>query len=80
MLSVCASLGVGFRAHVKSHKTLELSKLMVGDGLQGYEVPANFVVSTVAEAEGLVGYVREQQEMGREASVCGPTILPHRKT
>jgi D-serine deaminase-like pyridoxal phosphate-dependent protein len=64
MLQVCKKLAVGFRAHVKSHKTLELSKLMVGkDG------PAQFIVSTIVEAENLGPYVLEVQKEGREASV-----------
>lgn len=70
MLHICAKLGVGFRAHVKSHKTLELSKMMVGDGLPGFEsTPAQFIVSTVAEAENLAPFVKEEQERGRQATV-----------
>ncbi|KAF1950288.1 hypothetical protein CC80DRAFT_509848 [Byssothecium circinans] len=64
MLHVCKELGVGFRAHVKSHKTLELSKLQVGE-----EGPANFIVSTVAEAENLAEFVKECQGCGRESSI-----------
>lgn len=70
MLQICSKLGVGFRAHVKSHKTLELSKMMVGDGLPGLGgTPAEFIVSTVAEAENLVEYVTQEQGRGRQASV-----------
>lgn len=72
MLQVCQKLGVGFRAHVKSHKTLELSKLQVGDGEDAEEKGkgrADFVVSTLIEAENLVGYVKECQEAGRGGSV-----------
>lgn len=70
MLHVCRRLGVGFRAHVKSHKTLELSRMMVGEGIQGMEEQgAQFIVSTLAEAENLVGYVREVQQRGGKASV-----------
>jgi hypothetical protein len=64
MLSVCSALGVGFRPHIKTHKTLELAKLQVGE-----EGPANFIVSTVVEAEGLSGFVGECQRGGREGSV-----------
>lgn len=64
MLQVCQQLDVGFRAHVKSHKTLELSKLQVGEN-----GPASFIVSTVVEAERLVGFVRDVQGAGREGSV-----------
>lgn len=65
MLNVCKELGVGFRAHVKSHKTKELSKLQVGE-----EGTANFIVSTIIEAENLAELVLEEQGKGREASVC----------
>ncbi|KAF1844006.1 uncharacterized protein K460DRAFT_368873 [Cucurbitaria berberidis CBS 394.84] len=64
MLQVCEKLNVGFRAHVKSHKTCELSKLQVGE-----TGPANFIVSTVIEAENLLPYLLECQANGREASV-----------
>lgn len=70
MLQICKKLDVGFRAHVKSHKTLELSRIQVGDGLPGLEdSPAQFIVSTLAEAENLAEYVREQQQRGRDAGV-----------
>lgn len=74
MLQVCQKLDVGFRAHVKSHKTLELSRMMVGDGLESHGVEvdgrgADFIVSTLAEAEALVGYVREVQGSGGRGSV-----------
>lgn len=65
MLQVCQKLNVGFRAHVKSHKTLELSILQVGE-----TGPANFIVSTVIEAENLLPFVVESQKKRREASVC----------
>jgi hypothetical protein len=64
MLSVCANLNVGFRPHIKTHKTLELAKLQVGE-----TGPANFIVSTVLEAENLFAFVKECQDGGREASV-----------
>ncbi|KAF1929135.1 uncharacterized protein M421DRAFT_61981 [Didymella exigua CBS 183.55] len=77
MLQICKKLKVGFRAHVKSHKTLELSRLQVGDGLPGLEnTPALFIVSTVAEAENLVEYVKEQQEKGRESSILYGVPVP----
>ncbi|KAH7394130.1 putative serine dehydratase domain-containing protein [Phaeosphaeria sp. MPI-PUGE-AT-0046c] len=64
MLQVCQKLGVGFRAHVKSHKTLELSKLQVGE-----DGPANFIVSTLIEAENLQPFVSECQKKERESSI-----------
>lgn len=72
MLQVCGKLGVGFRAHVKSHKTGEVARMMVGEGLEvggGRDLGAGFVVSTLVEAEELVEYVREVQGEGREGSV-----------
>ncbi|KAF2851146.1 hypothetical protein T440DRAFT_467886 [Plenodomus tracheiphilus IPT5] len=71
MLNICSELGVGFRAHVKSHKTLELSKLQVGE-----TGPANFIVSTVLEAEQLAPYLAECQGRGREASVLYGVPVP----
>lgn len=67
MLNVCKELGVGFRAHVKSHKTVELSKLQVGEGKGAG--PANFIVSTIIEAENLLPCLLEEQAKGREGSV-----------
>lgn len=80
MLEACKSLGVGFRAHVKSHKvcllaplnakitdhvqTLELAKLQVGGS-----GPVNFVVSTLIEAENLLPFLRECAAQGRNGSV-----------
>ncbi|KAH4976244.1 hypothetical protein HBI18_099210 [Parastagonospora nodorum] len=71
MLQVCQQLGVGFRAHVKSHKTLSLSRLQVGE-----TGPANFIVSTVIEAENLFDYVLECQKKGREASILYGIPVP----
>ncbi|KAH7095335.1 putative serine dehydratase domain-containing protein [Paraphoma chrysanthemicola] len=79
MLQVCQKLGVGFRAHVKSHKTLELSKLQVGDGGHAEEKGkgrADFVVSTLIEAENLAGYVKECQESGRGGSILYGIPVP----
>ncbi|KAJ4384668.1 hypothetical protein N0V86_000269 [Didymella sp. IMI 355093] len=70
MLQICRKLGVGFRAHVKSHKTMELSRMQVGDGLPGLEdTPAQFIVSTIAEAENLLRGVMEDQDTGRDAGI-----------
>ncbi|KAH8724651.1 putative serine dehydratase domain-containing protein [Phaeosphaeriaceae sp. PMI808] len=64
ILQVCEDLGIGFRAHIKSHKTLELSQLQVGTkGL------ANFIVSTVIEAENLLPLVRDYQGNKRQSSI-----------
>jgi D-serine deaminase-like pyridoxal phosphate-dependent protein len=70
MLRVCAALGVGFRAHVKSHKTLEVAQMQVGS--EAGSGPADFVVSTLVEAEALAGWLGECQAKGREGSVSCP--------
>jgi D-serine deaminase-like pyridoxal phosphate-dependent protein len=66
MLQVCKRFGVGFRAHVKSHKTLELSKMQVGTDPS---TPAHFVVSTIIEAENLLPFLLECIATGRPCSV-----------
>ncbi|KAG9191763.1 hypothetical protein G6011_10497 [Alternaria panax] len=71
MLNICAELKVGFRAHIKTHKTLELSKMQVGRS-----GPANFIVSTIAEAENLLPELCDSQANGREASVLYGVPVP----
>ncbi|KAF2263551.1 hypothetical protein CC78DRAFT_273266 [Lojkania enalia] len=71
MLEVSKALGVGFRAHVKSHKTLELSKMQVGE-----DGPANFVVSTLIEAENLLSFLLECQAKDRPCSVIYGVPIP----
>jgi hypothetical protein len=70
MLHVCNALNVGFRAHVKSHKTLEVAQMQVGGKDDGQ--PADFIVSTLVEAEALAGWLAECQAKGREGSVSLP--------
>ncbi|KAH7137956.1 putative serine dehydratase domain-containing protein [Dendryphion nanum] len=73
MLEACKGLGVGFRAHVKSHKTIEISRLQVGDindiaqeeegkeaGKEG-EKSKDFIVSTLIEAEHLVAFYKDRK-------------------
>ncbi|GAB7363288.1 hypothetical protein MBLNU230_g3569t1 [Neophaeotheca triangularis] len=50
MLETTSRLGLGFRAHVKTHKTTELTKLQLGPSPKA----VNLIVSTVAEAENLL--------------------------
>ncbi|KAF1920399.1 putative serine dehydratase domain-containing protein [Ampelomyces quisqualis] len=71
MLQVCKKLDVGFRAHVKSHKTIELACLQVGE-----TGPANFIVSTLIEAEHLADLVLRWQGSGREASILYGIPVP----
>ncbi|KAF2660676.1 hypothetical protein K491DRAFT_754483 [Lophiostoma macrostomum CBS 122681] len=74
MLQVCKELDVGFRAHIKSHKTLELSKLQVGSDPS---TPAHFVVSTIIEAENLLPFLLDCVAIKRSCSVIyGVPIAP----
>jgi D-serine ammonia-lyase len=63
MLEAVAKAAVSFRAHVKTHKTLEITKLQVGEQCRDVRV----VVSTVMEAEKLVPLMKEYQS--RQAKV-----------
>ncbi|KAG0633980.1 hypothetical protein HOY80DRAFT_1018718 [Tuber brumale] len=55
VLQAVAALSVGFRPHVKTHKTVEVSRLQLGREDRGGKV----VVSTVREAEGLGPLIME---------------------
>ncbi|RPB25065.1 hypothetical protein L211DRAFT_136235 [Terfezia boudieri ATCC MYA-4762] len=61
MLKTCETLGLSFRGHVKSHKTIELTKYqLLGSSLSLDEQQTGSVcVSTIAEAEGLIPLIRE---------------------
>lgn len=65
MLNAVERLGVKFRAHVKSHKTTELTRLQVGSSSEDVRL----VTSTVIEAESLIPYLKECQRAGRTVSV-----------
>lgn len=52
MLDSCESLGVRFRAHVKTHKTTEIIRMQIGQSAER----ARLIVSTVAEAEQLAAH------------------------
>ncbi|MCJ1369645.1 hypothetical protein MMC20_000857 [Loxospora ochrophaea] len=54
MRSACERLNVTFRAHVKTHKTAEVTRLQVGS--TGH---VKVIVSTIAEAEHLQPYLLE---------------------
>ena len=66
MLDTATHLGLGFRAHVKTHKTMQLAKLQVGDD-RGESV--KLVASTVAEIENLMPWLIECKAHGREVNV-----------
>ncbi|PQE20363.1 D-serine dehydratase protein [Rutstroemia sp. NJR-2017a BBW] len=65
MLHAVDSLGFGWRAHIKTHKTTELTRLQVGAGSR----PANIVVSTIIEAENIVPLLLEYKSDGRDVNV-----------
>jgi len=73
MLESCAQLGVGFRAHVKTHKTTQLAKLQVGEDSSSVKL----VASTVSEIENLLPWLLECKVAGREVSVLyGLPVTP----
>ncbi|KAJ1567752.1 hypothetical protein HK405_004892, partial [Cladochytrium tenue] len=76
MLDAAAALGVGFRAHVKTHKTVELARLQVGDGDGGAGGPADFIASTPNEIDHLRPLLRELAAAGRRPSVLLGIPLP----
>ncbi|KAM0723736.1 hypothetical protein Q7P37_000726 [Cladosporium fusiforme] len=77
MLDACDTLGVKFRAHVKTHKTVELTKLQVGEGNR----PVNLAVSTISELEFLLPFLSTCVEQGRAVNVLyglpvSPSVVP----
>ncbi|KKK23485.1 hypothetical protein P175DRAFT_0452606 [Aspergillus ochraceoroseus IBT 24754] len=69
-------LNVGFRAHVKSHKTTEIAEMQVGVG--DNSLGANFIASTVLEIETLVPLLRKlHTEEARSVNVLyGIPLVP----
>ncbi|EPE24722.1 PLP-binding barrel [Glarea lozoyensis ATCC 20868] len=65
MLDACEELKFRWRAHIKTHKTTELTKLQVGDG----NGPANLIVSTIIEAENVAPLLLEYKAAGRAVNV-----------
>ena len=65
MLETAEKLGVAFRAHVKTHKTTQLSRLQVGEDSQS----VNLVASTVAEIEHLLPWLLECKAAGKDVNV-----------
>ncbi|KAI0473889.1 putative serine dehydratase domain-containing protein [Xylariaceae sp. FL0804] len=66
MLDAAERLQLSWRAHIKTHKTAELTRLQVGDKST---LPVNLVVSTVTEAEHLIPLCKEWQDAGRQVNV-----------
>ncbi|EXF86387.1 hypothetical protein CFIO01_00084 [Colletotrichum fioriniae PJ7] len=65
MLEAVDELGVGFRFHVKTHKTSEVTKLQAGEEA----TKINCIVSTVAEIEHLLPTFKEYQRVSRHVNV-----------
>ncbi|KAK5630641.1 hypothetical protein RRF57_006356 [Xylaria bambusicola] len=68
MLRAARRLDLSWRAHIKTHKTAELTRLQVGDD---DTTPVKIVVSTLAEAENVLPLLEEYQLKGREVNL-GP--------
>ncbi|CAJ2499949.1 Uu.00g028020.m01.CDS01 [Anthostomella pinea] len=66
MLEAAQRLQLSWRAHIKTHKTAELTRLQVGDKDSS---PVNIIVSTVVEAESVLPLLKEYQENGRQVNV-----------
>ncbi|KAK3300534.1 putative serine dehydratase domain-containing protein [Chaetomium fimeti] len=78
MLEATERLGLLWRAHIKSHKTTELTRLQVGDALT---TPVSLIVSTITEAENILPLLQEYQSRGRSVNVLFsfplfPSALP----
>ncbi|OHE95138.1 hypothetical protein CORC01_09525 [Colletotrichum orchidophilum] len=65
MLEAVDDLGVGFRFHVKTHKTKEVTQLQAGERSK----KINCIVSTVAEMEHLLPTFKEYSHAGRHVNV-----------
>ncbi|KAF2166215.1 hypothetical protein M409DRAFT_55079 [Zasmidium cellare ATCC 36951] len=65
MLDTAEKLGCTFRAHVKTHKTKELSELQVGKDSKSVRL----VASTLSEIEHLAPWLYECKSRGKEVSV-----------
>ncbi|KAL2211341.1 hypothetical protein CC79DRAFT_1353432 [Sarocladium strictum] len=66
MLNAVRRLQLGWRPHIKTHKTWELTRLQVGDAK---DEPVRLCVSTVLEVENLVPLAQEYQSQGRSFNV-----------
>ncbi|KXX74943.1 D-serine dehydratase [Madurella mycetomatis] len=66
MLDATKRLGLLWRAHIKTHKTTELTRLQVGDDRT---TPVSLIVSTINEAENILPLLREYQSKGRRVNV-----------
>ncbi|KIW24410.1 uncharacterized protein PV07_10127 [Cladophialophora immunda] len=65
MLNAVEELGVSFRAHVKTHKTTEITRLQVGEDCNDVRL----IVSTIIEAEQLVPLLLEYKSRNAKINV-----------
>ncbi|KAI4831201.1 hypothetical protein E4T44_09644 [Aureobasidium sp. EXF-8845] len=65
MLEATKALGLGFRAHVKTHKTTELTRYQMGHGSKDIRL----IASTVSEIENLVPYLLERRADGARINI-----------
>lgn len=77
MLEAVRELQVDFRAHVKTHKTSELSRMQVGQDSKDVRL----ICSTIAELENLIPLVTDYQQSGAAVDVLygvppGPSHVP----
>ncbi|KAG8630558.1 hypothetical protein KVT40_002177 [Elsinoe batatas] len=73
MLDTAKALGLGFRAHVKTHKTVQLSRLQVGEESRDIRL----LCSTVSEAEHLVPWLMECVREGKVVNIIyGLPVAP----
>ncbi|KAJ5793982.1 hypothetical protein N7457_000581 [Penicillium paradoxum] len=72
MLRTIKALNVGFRVHVKSHKTPEIARLQIGDSIE-----ANFIASTVIEIEMMTPLLQELKQQDRRINILyGIPLVP----
>ncbi|ATY59741.1 Alanine racemase [Cordyceps militaris] len=71
LVAATEALGVDFRAHVKTHKTVEGTRLQVGQAKK-----VKLVASTIAEIEHLLPLLAEYQQQGRDVNVLYGIPLP----
>ncbi|PNP78939.1 hypothetical protein FNYG_07804 [Fusarium nygamai] len=72
MLNAVDALGLGFRAHVKTHKTIEATRLQIGQGSSDVKL----IVSTLAEIEHLLPLLKEFKAAGRRLDILYGLPLP----
>ncbi|KAJ5578082.1 uncharacterized protein N7459_007046 [Penicillium hispanicum] len=70
------ALGVGFRAHVKSHKTAELTAMQVDSS----NAEAKFIVSTLLELETLMPLLQDLKQRHRINVLYGIPLIPSHVT